>query len=453
MPRHLHTLFLSLTFCFIYNFAHAAPADHKIIIVGAGVSGLAAGQELQAAGYQVSLLEADSRIGGRVNTGSIEGIPVDLGAAFIHDSEKNFLTPLTEALNIPTVPTETAGDGIEFKTQLYTVESQPFELTQSAYNRFQIVVGIAGFIASYIFPSASVEDVVYFVRNLGLLSPFTKEQVDLLIHAAAELPEAEDGDLISIKSLLSLEEVSIDRAFPGGYAQILNHYANGLDVRLNHAVTSINYDSDLITVNTTQGVFTADAVLVTVSLGVLKKGVIAFNPSLPTNKQNAINALEMGVLDKVYLKFPSVFWDSNHTIAKAQPNRGEWSVWINTNVITNEPIIQAFLSGDVARDKELLSDAEIEAQAMTELRSLYGPNIPDPTSVLVTRWHNNPLTYGSYSYGSTKDSTQLRHALAESVDNKLYFAGEATHPNNYGYVHSAIETGLREAEKIRQVYQ
>lgn len=453
MARYFQLLIFSVTFCLLSSFSLAAPSDHSIIIVGAGVSGLAAGQELQAAGYQVTLLEADSRAGGRVNTGSIEGVPVDLGAAFIHDSEKNFLTPLTESLNITTVETDTAGDGIEFKSRLYTVENQPLELTESAYNRFQIVVGIAGYIASYLFPSASVKDVVYFVRNLGLLSPFSNEQIDLLIHTAAELPEAEDGDLVSIKSLLGLESISIDRAFPGGFSQILDHYTNGLDIRLNHAVTGINYNDDTITVNTTQGAFAADAVLVTVSLGVLKKGVIAFTPSLPENKQTAIDKLEMGVLDKVYLKFPSVFWDSNHTIAKAQPTRGDWSVWINTNVITNEPIIQAFLSGDTARNNELLSDAEIEAKAMIELRSLYGQDIPDPTSILVTRWHNNPFTYGSYSYGSTVDRPHLRQALAEPVDDKLYFAGEATHPDNYGYVHSAIDTGIREAEKIKQVYQ
>ncbi len=113
----------------------------------------------------------------------------------------------------------------------------------------------------------------------------------------------------------------------------------------------------------------------------------------------------------------------------------------------------AFNAADYGVEIESYTDSEIIAQAMAVLRKLYGNEIPAPSSSLITRWHSDPFSYGSYSYLTTASTDKTRGQLATSIDDKLFFAGEATHSQYAASVHGAYLSGQREAKKIIDLYR
>ena len=90
---------------------------------------------------------------------------------------------------------------------------------------------------------------------------------------------------------------------------------------------------------------------------------------------------------------------------------------------------------------------------MKPLRAVYGEDIPNPDSFLITRWGLEPYILGSYSApGHNQDDSKLRAELANPIQNRIFFAGEATSVLEYAFTHGALNTGLREAKKIKKIY-
>jgi monoamine oxidase len=107
----------------------------------------------------------------------------------------------------------------------------------------------------------------------------------------------------------------------------------------------------------------------------------------------------------------------------------------------------AFTSGSFARQMESLPDDQVVSALMRVLRTMFGPNVPDPTGHLVTRWASDPFAQGTYPFprvGARGDD----HVILARPVGRLLFAGEATHPLQNGFVHGAYLTGLREAQRI-----
>ena len=237
--------------------------------------------------------------------------------------------------------------------------------------------------------------------------------------------------------------------FPGGYNQITNGLAKGLDIRLETVVKTIRYGDDGVVVETTAGDFVADQAVVTFPLGVLKQASVKFEPPLPESKQLAIQKLAMGVLNKVYLRFPEVFWDENvETISYLGDVLGEWSDWLSFVPFTGEPVLMAFHGGDKGFALENLSDDVIVAGAMKTLQVMFGESVPEPIGVLITRWGKDPFALGAYSHIPPFASGEDYDALFEPVDDKLYFAGEATSREYPSTVHGAYLSGLAAAREM-----
>jgi len=223
----------------------------------------------------------------------------------------------------------------------------------------------------------------------------------------------------------------------------------GLDIRLNEVVTSITETPGGINVTSTSGTLVGSHVIVTVPLGVLKTGSIAFSPALPASKQTAIANLGVGSLEKVVLAFPSVFWTgaSPDTIYLSS-TRGEYPIIFDLSQFNGEPVLAAHAAGQFGRDQAAVSDVDVESALMQVLQDIFGSGIPGPTARQVTRWESDPLALGAYSFvevGSSFPTDQ--DALAEPASERLLFAGEAT-SNYYGTVHGAMLSGQREAARI-----
>jgi monoamine oxidase len=228
--------------------------------------------------------------------------------------------------------------------------------------------------------------------------------------------------------------------------------AIGLDIRLEHPVQTVDYEKACVRVQCDQAAFEAEYAIVTVPLGVLKAGAIEFLPALSTDKQAAIQRLGMGVLNKVVLRFPKVFWEKQAAVIGYIPKKkGEWVEFFNFYPVTGQPILVGFNAGSYAQTLEGWTDEKIVAAGMQTLRTLYGAKIPDPLQYSITRWKSDPFAQGAYSFLATHSSDEDYDILAKSVSDRLFFAGEATSRQYAATVHGALLSGWREADRIHNL--
>jgi monoamine oxidase len=179
--------------------------------------------------------------------------------------------------------------------------------------------------------------------------------------------------------------------------------------------------------------------------------MIAFDPPLPSWKQEAIDHLSMGYFNKLVLVFPKLFWDENidtfgfvnaPNSEESDPRayaavRGKFYLFWNMYAVTQEPILVSFISGKAAELCELQTDEEIARDAMDVLKSIFHEKkrIPEPIKILVSRWNQEPFAMGSYSSISTSGSGEDYDLMGKSVFNKLFWAGEATNRQYPATVH------------------
>ncbi|MFN8412987.1 MAG: FAD-dependent oxidoreductase [Anaerolineales bacterium] len=421
--------------------------EADVLVLGAGISGLAAARALVEKGLNVIVLEARDRTGGRMWTDSSLRLPLDLGASWIHGVKGNPITALAKEFGIQTVASDYENgivydfDGREVPDSEYQAVENLFESIYSEVEQMQESTDVD-------MPLQDAFNQVLATRNLS-----TEElrRLDFVIQGQFALELGADPDHLSLWEWDQDEEFDgEDVVFPAGYNQITDGLANGLDIRLGVNVNSISYASDGVDVETSSGRFSADKAVVTFPLGVLKQATVKFDPPLPDWKQSAINHLEMGVLNKVYLKFTEVFWDKNIEVISYMGERtGEWCDWLNFSPYINEPVIMAFHGGAKGYALEELSDDEILAGAMKTLRIIYGNEIPEPVGIVITRWGKDPLAFGSYSHIPPFASGDDYDALARPVDDVLFFAGEATSREYPATVHGAYLSGIAASKEIQ----
>jgi monoamine oxidase len=242
-----------------------------------------------------------------------------------------------------------------------------------------------------------------------------------------------------------------DKLFPKGYDQITDHLATGLTIRTGAVVASVVQAGDSVQVTLTDGeVLQADHVVVTVPLGVLKSGDIAFEPPLAPARRAAIETLGMGLLNKCWLRFDRIAWPADvDWIEWLGPKDGIWSQWVSLAQATGAPVLLAFHAGDQARQMERLSDAEMVAEAHAALKTMFGRDFPAPIAAQITRWSQDPFTQGAYSFNATGTTPDTRTALAGADwGGRLVFAGEACEPDYWGTAHGALLSGRTAAAQI-----
>lgn len=303
--------------------AVAATGARSVAIIGGGVSGLAAAKRLAETGAAVTVYEARSRLGGRVWTDRSLGIPLDLGASWIHGVTENPLTAIADAVGAERRPTD--------------------------HDNF-----IARTANGRIMPEEEWPD--WFWAAIGVEAEYAADVADLSADAEDE------GDWLGGRDVL----------FPGGYDQILTGLRGGYGTRLSSPVQTIDYSAGGMILETNAERVTADAAIVTVPLGVLKAGHIRFTSPLPAAKQEAIDRLGMGLLDKVYLRFDRIFWDAGvDWLGYVGPEPGHFSLWLNVAKYIGQPVLLAFNAASAADALSRLSDEALVDEAMTALRAMY----------------------------------------------------------------------------------
>ncbi|MEM6706497.1 MAG: FAD-dependent oxidoreductase [Acidobacteriota bacterium] len=419
-----------------------------MLVVGAGVAGLQAARDLTDAGFTVEVLEARERLGGRVWTDHSLGLPLDLGASWIHGTRRNPVTAWAREQGVRTTRWDYDDEGFVDRTGGHP------EVLSEAYQRLETLQyrWFRRTLSDH--PGASVQDVFDAARAAGDLGALTDAQFDFLVNIAVEQDAAGDAGKLSAAAVWEDEGFGgPDVIFPGGYGALPESLAHGLTVHLGWRAESVTVDSSEARIEATDGVeskeLRADAVLVTVPLGVLQSGAIAFSPALPSWKQAAVDELRMGLLNKLYLRFPrGTDLGAASNLAFAGSTKGAWSYWIQLTEALGEPVICGFNAAAYARVLEQRSDEETVHEGRQALEQILGRSLPAPIGTLLTRWQQDPWANGSYSYVPRGAATELRDALARPVGERLFFAGEATSLEHASTVHGALLSGRREAERI-----
>ncbi|KAM3744522.1 hypothetical protein ACB098_06G058600 [Castanea mollissima] len=435
--------------------------EGSVIIVGAGLAGLAAARQLLSFGFKVIVLEGRNRSGGRVYTQKMDQggkfAAVDLGGSVITGIHANPLGVLARQLSIPL-------HKVRDNCPLFKPDGAPVDKVidsnvEIIFNKLldkvtelrQIMGGFANDI--------SLGSVLETLRQLYAVAKSTEER-QLLDWHLANLEYANAGCLSELSAAYWDQddpyEMGGDHCFlAGGNWRLIKALCEGVPILYGKTVNTIRYGNEGIEVIAGDQKFQADMVLCTVPLGVLKKRTIRFEPELPQRKLAAIERLGFGLLNKVAMVFPHVFWgediDTFGCLSEHSDSRGEFFLFYSYHTVSGGPVLVALVAGEAAQIFESTDPSILLHRVLRILRGIFSPkgiDVPNPIQTICTRWGSDPLSYGSYSHVRVQSSGSDYDILAESLGNQLFFAGEATNRQYPASMHGAFLSGLREASRI-----
>ena len=442
---------------------------NNIIVVGAGIAGMAAAVTLKNSGYNVTVLEASDRVGGRILSQNIDGYSADYGASWIHGINGNPIYSLAVSNSINTIATHYE------PSYLFDIDGS--EITEAEWNEVELLLEQLVNLA-YENSNISLAELLVIMEPNIVASDKIKRIFLGAVRSEIEIPYAVDTSEISAKALTTNDSFDGDDViFPQGMSALTNVLAQGLDIKYNAFVTKISYSDESVFVhvkdpididtkrscmachsNTNAATLTedyflqADRVVVALPLGVLKHNIVEFEPTLPQSKLDAINRLGIGTMNKVFLKFNDNFWNTDgYFFQYIKEDSSQIIEFFSPTPTGTSNTIIAVFAGQQARSIEKMDDTELQNIIMTDLRGMFGTDIPQPVSMHKTTWHTNPLSLGAYPHLAPGVDLSDCSIIASTIDNKVFFAGDATSEKYMATAHGAYISGVDAAEKIMRL--
>lgn len=407
-------------------------ADVDVAIVGAGAAGLAAGRHIRSLrpDLTMELFEAGARTGGRALTvtAGLHEAPIDLGCGWLHGGRDNAWSVIA------------ARTGFTIDKALSSWDGGGRDLGLGAADDEEAEKALARFFERADSRSAGGPD----VSLATLLEPGCRWNG--LLGAI--------GTFINGVELDQASAIDYRRYEPGrgpdwrvrdGYGRLIQSYGVGLPTALETRVERVDHSGRSIVLTSARGAVKARCAVVTVPTSVLAHEAIRFDPPLHA-KTAAANQLPLGIADKLFLGIPDgIDLPAEHHIMGAAEDVRTASYHVRP---FGRPVVECYFGGQLARDLEREGEAAFLAFARTELARHFGGDLPRQFQPLAaTAWAMQPHIEGSYSYAKPGGS-EARTILAQPVDDRLFFAGEACSRHRYSTAHGAYETGVAAAEAV-----
>ncbi|XP_046839081.1 lysine-specific histone demethylase 1B-like [Xenia sp. Carnegie-2017] len=444
-------------------------SSYHVIVIGAGTSGLGAAKQLHNFGVKVTILEAQGRIGGRVQDENIGNVIVGKGAQIMNGCINNPMAIIAKQCGHVM---KCLGDKCDLIEENGDAINEEFD-SKGDFHFNALLDAVADW-RKQNECDCSLDEKLSEIHKEFLdqtATDFPPESERLLNFHFGNLEYACAAPLDKVSALCWDQNETFPQ-FQGnhtilthGYESILQRLAKGLDIHMNTEVISIDYSTEAISVRTKDGrIFIADKVIVTVPLSLLKSETIAFTPKLPEEKIKSIKRLGAGLVEKVILSFPRCFWwklcektESFGHIPSSKENRGFCGIFYDLSSKTtygkkkkgNIYVLMTVLAGNSAVEAQEMEDKEIVERCLKILRSMFpDETVPQPYESIVTHWGKEKFSKMAYSYIATGASGEDYTKMSEDVEKRLYFAGEATNRDFPQTVTGAYLSGLREAYKV-----
>jgi monoamine oxidase len=397
----------------------------RTVVVGGGAAGIAAARRLHDAGGDVLLVEARAQLGGRARSARFGGMTLDLGCGWLHSATRNPWTGIADAAGF-TVDRSSPNWGVQWRDLGYPPDEQ--RAFGEAWQRWETAAHTAlggpdqplsDFIAADD-PARPMIDAISGYANGAALK-------DVSLHDWAAYEDAATDDNWTVRE---------------GYGTLIVHHAGAVPVRLNTPVTRIDRRERVLKLETPDGMIEADRVVVCIPTTVLAEERLVFDPPLPA-KHHAAAALPLGLADKVMLAVDGPEWPANtHLIGN--PHRA--CTASHRLSPFGWPVIESFFGGPCA---EALEDEKAATVfAVDELVALLGSGWRRRlTPLAATRWRREAWIGGSYSHARVGRAGE-RAVLAEPVEDRIFFAGEACSTADFSTAHGAYATGIAAADAI-----
>jgi monoamine oxidase len=405
-----------------------ANSDIETVVVGGGAAGIAAARHLQQAGIDCLLVEARPRLGGRAWTiAGPMGSALDLGCGWLHSADRNPWVAAAEK------------------------QGRTIDKTPPPWRRRSLPTG---------FPEGGQREFLkaqeqFFAR----VSERAREEPDVaaatsltpgchwnnLISAVGTYMSGAELDYVSARDFDNFDDTGVNWRVVEGYGATIAAYGEGLQVALNCFVQQIDHSGKRLKINTSKGVITASQAIVTLPSAVLAATELLFVPALP-DKVEAARGLPLGLADKLFLSLENAEeFEKDSRLFGAIDRTATAAYHLRP---FGRAQIEAYFGGRLATELETAGERAFFDFAVSELTGLLGTAFAQRVKPIhIHRWGSDPLARGSYSY-ARPGMVDCRKRLAASVDDRLFFAGEACSTADFSTAHGGWITGVAAAQQV-----
>ncbi|MFT2751144.1 FAD-dependent oxidoreductase [Clavibacter sp. Sh2088] len=351
----------------------AGAGTERVAVVGAGIAGTAAARALRDAGHDVVLVEARSDLGGRIRAAGGAGWPhpAELGALWLAADHDDVLRDVLRAAGISRYGLALVAEHRGPDGRVLDPSSAGSDALAAARAHALAQPGAVSLATGLRATGADA-----LSRDGGAASPATALAALLATDVAIAHGAAPD-ELSAAHGLDEPAPVG-NVAVTGGFAGLVQHLLRDqdIDVLREATVSRIAYGNGRVGLRLGSGEsLSADRVVVTVPLGVLQEGAIAFDPALPTSHEAAIRALGPGRADRVWLRFDEPFWSTTATVWTSYDAGGSFTRWYNLMPISGEPVLMAEVGAVAAERVAAMDDQALRAAALRTLVPFADPEL------------------------------------------------------------------------------
>ena len=401
--------------------------EFDVVIVGGGAAPIPAARRLATSGVSPLLLEAGPRLGGRAWTQEIAGYPLDLGCGWLHSADRNPWTGIAQAAGVDLDRGESAWGG-QYRDLGFPPAEQAAARKAFAAWRERL----------YAAPPAS-DRAADALPPDGEWNPYLQALSGFI--SGARLEDISVADYVAYDAA----STGANWRAPSGYgALITGSLPAEVPLRLSTPAQAIDLDGGEVAVVTPAGTVCGRTAVLTVSTMVLAQGGIRLPAALDAWRHAAAQ-LPLGRNEKLFLEIVGAAPFEPETHVLADPHDGSSCAYYIRPF--GRPVIEGYFGGEGARALEAGGAEAGFAQAIDQLAALFGSGVRRHLRpIAASAWSDMATIGGAYSYARPGQAA-ARQDLARPFEQRLFFAGEATHRSDFSTAHGAHDSGVRAAEE------